>query len=85
VIVFIFLVLISLSISIVSIIAITNGKKLNAILFSGISQLYIDEGIEKYYPIERMKNKANKNTFYVFFVGLTGSLAIIMPIILYKS
>lgn len=83
--VFIFLIFISICISILSIIAIFKGKKLQEILQSGITLLYLDEGIEKYYPIEKLKKKSSRNIHLIILVGITGILAIGMPLMLFTN
>ena len=84
IIVFFFLIGISIAISVIGILSVLNGKKIHMILFQGISKLYIDEKLDNYYPIKSLEKHSKRNNYYVFFILITGILSVLMPIILYE-
>jgi hypothetical protein len=76
----IFIVLVVI-VNLVVILGLTKGKQTRLKLLGGLSQMYEDQGISKYYDKSISASYGTRYTLFIVAVSFTGATAIIVPLV----
>jgi hypothetical protein len=85
VLIFTLLIAATLLINVFAVRALGNGRRTRLLLLAGLSQMYRDNGVDKYYDPELLKTYGARYSLFMAVIICLAALAVIVPLIQWLS